>query len=750
MELGDIEAVIAHSPAPTYVFDASGSDFVLVAVNGVVRSDHPELVGLIGRPMAGLYADQPQVLLDAQRAVAERTVVVRDATVRRYDRLEANEVLRLTYAFIAPHYLLIHSDDISPPAVTEAALRESEERYRSLVASMPDGVVLRGKDGLILASNLAAAQLFGHASASDLVGKQAILPAGYVLEDEEGNLVAPQDLPSRKVLATGEPVLGRFYAQVDPAGTRRWVRVSAQPVRDATGATAGLVTTFTDETERVTAQHALRESSARLDLALDAARMGTWEWLPETGHGSWSENLYRIFDVPNAGEGLAAFMAMLHEGDRLRMAERIAAIVEKAEDGATFEAECRIIGEDERTRWARFGGRLFREKKGRTRLVGTAIDITERRLLEEELFRAHRLESLGRLAGGVAHDFNNLLAAMLGSIEFIEEQAPPALAEDVATTKHAAERARDLTRQLLAFARRQPIQPVVLDLSALVGGVERMLRRLVGGDVVLEVERGDALHVRADAAQVEQVLVNLVVNARDATPRGGSVGVRVGITHVALMEGEIRAGDYAALEVWDTGAGMDEETRHHAFDPFFTTKELGTGLGLASCYGIVRQHDGHILVESAPGRGTRFRVLLPRVDAGPAKEASGAPGASESRSSGRILVVDDEPLVRATTARILQSLGYQVLVASGGDEAIERVARDTGRIDAVVCDVMMPGKTGPQAAKELLILRPTLKVLFVSGYPADAIHDGLAGVAFLQKPYTRAALVEKLRELMRP
>jgi two-component system, cell cycle sensor histidine kinase and response regulator CckA len=747
MDQRELEAVIEHSPVPTYVFDASRPDFVLVAVNAVVRKEHPELVGLIGHPMAGLYADQPQFLLDAQRAVAERGVVVRDTPVRRYDRLEANEVLRLTYAFVPPSYLLVHSDDLSPPAVTEAALRESEERYRSLVASMPDGVVLRGRDGLILASNHAAARLFGYTSASELLGKQALLPQGYTLEDEEGNPVARHQLPSRQVLETGEAVLGRFYAQIDPTGARRWVRVSTQPIRDASGATAGLVTTYTDETERVTAQHALRESSARLDLALDAARMGTWEWEPETGQGSWSENLYRIFDVPNAGEGLAAFMAMVHEDDRMRIAERLAAVVQTADDGARVEAECRIVGEDKRTRWARFGGRMFRGN-GRMRIVGTVLDITERRLLEEELLRAHRLESLGRLAGGVAHDFNNLLAAMLGSLEFIEERAPAMLAEDVATAKHAAERARDLTRQLLAFARRQPIQPVVLDLSALVGGVERLLRRLVGGDVVLEVDRGEALHVLADAAQLEQVLVNLVVNARDATPRGGSVGVRLDATHLADASGEIRAGHYAALEVWDTGAGMDEETRRHAFDPFFTTKELGTGLGLASCYGIVRQHDGHILVDSAPGRGTKFRVLLPRVESGEAAAGGTAHDASKAQSTGRILVVDDEPLVRATTARILQSIGYQVLVAGSGDEAIERVTRDTGRIDAIVCDVVMPGMNGPELAKELLLLRPGLKVLFVSGYPADAIHEGLSGVAFLQKPYTRAALAQKLRELI--
>jgi two-component system, cell cycle sensor histidine kinase and response regulator CckA len=739
-----IAAILEHAPVPTYLFDASSPDYVLVAVNALVRQEHPEIVALYGRPMAGLYADQPQALEDAHRCVRERVAVVRDTPVRRFDRIGKNQVLRLTYAFVAPHYLVIHTHDVTPPQVAEAALRESEERYRGLVTSMPDGVILRGSDGAVLTVNEAASRIFGFPSAADLIGNKEFPGPGAWLEDESGRKIERDDLPTVRAMR-GEPVIGRFVSLFIPGQPRRWVRVSAVPIREAHRDAYAVLSTYTDETERVTAQRALGESSARLDLALDAARMGTWEWDPQTGIGGWSENLYRVFDIPREPDGLNAFMARVHEEDRVRVAETLTQMVTDGADGTTFESEYRMVGTDGVVRWARTGGRIFREGSN-VRLAGTTMDVTERRRLEEELLRANRLESLGRLAGGVAHDFNNLLAAMLGSLEFVEDQAPAVLAEDLATARHAAERARDLTRQLLAFARRQPIQPKVLDLSRLVADVDRLLRRLVGADVELEVDRGASIHVRADASQVEQVLVNLVVNARDATPRGGRVGVRLGRERVGEAMGEIAAGTYAVIEVWDTGAGMDEITRTHAFDPFFTTKESGTGLGLASCYGIVRQHGGHIEVESTLGHGTHFRVLLPEVPAAPAPATDGpVPSAA---GVGRVLVVDDEPLVRATTTRILVSLGYEVLSASSGSDAIARVTADTRPLHALVCDVMMPGRTGPEVAKDLRALRPSLKVLFVSGYPADAIDGTVEGALFLQKPYARGELAAKLRELL--
>jgi len=743
MDRETICAVIEHAPVRAYLFEVSNGDYLLAAVNAAVRAQHPEVVALYGRPQAALYADQPQTLLDARRAVSERGVVVREMPFRRFDQLEANQTLRLTYTFVPERFLLIYSEDVSPPAGAEAALRESEERYRSLVASSPDGIVLRGRDGKVLTCNEAAAHLFGRSSVAELIGCSRLAPPGNHVEDESGRRMALSELPGASVVSTGQPVLGKVFAQVAPGGGRRWLRVSSQPVRDVLGALTGTVTTFTDETDRVNAQRALQESAARLDLALDTARMGTWEWDPTCGKGYWSENLYHIFHLAQAGTNLPGFLEHVHPEDRPRVAE-LSARLSTASDGFTFEEDWRMIGDDGQTRWARFGGRGFGHGD-HVRHAGTVMDRTERRRLEDELLSARRLESLGRLAGGVAHDFNNLLSAMLGSLELIDDGVPPEARDDLQTARHAAERARDLTRQLLAFARQQVIKQEVVDLSNLVATVERMLQRLVGRQLRLQVESGQPVHVLVDATQIEQVLVNLVVNARDATPAGGVIGVRVSSVEVGPGN-EVPAGAYAELRVWDTGAGMDEKTLSHAFDPFFTTKDSGTGLGLASCYGVVQQHRGHISVKSAPREGTTFRILLPRV-AAPATSAVETFAKRGEAGQGCILLIDDDALVRSATKRSLQSLGYEVLVAGGGNEAVQVLSRGP-HVDAVVCDVVMPDQSGPQVIGRLARMRPGLKVMYVSGFPAEELGGDEIGAMLLQKPFTRAELASAIEQLL--
>ncbi|MGC4093847.1 MAG: ATP-binding protein [Polyangiaceae bacterium] len=370
------------------------------------------------------------------------------------------------------------------------------------------------------------------------------------------------------------------------------------------------------------------------------------------------------------------------------------------------------------------------------------MDVTERRSLEEELRRAHRLESIGRLAGGLAHDFNNLLAAMLGSLELLEEVCPPEGREDLQTARHGAERARDLTAQLLAFARKQPIVLGPVDMAALVEKVERLLRRLVGPTIELEIAAESGLTVRADAAQLEQVLVNLVVNARDAMPQGGPLCIRVRADRLKL---DVER-DVVVLEVQDHGSGMDAETMRHVFDPFFTTKDQGTGLGLASCYGIVQQHGGDILVDSELGRGARFRVVLPRTS----NEGSvRAEPQTKTGGVGCVLVVDDEEAVRKTTARLLKSLGYDVILASSGDEAVNIAETHPVPIDILLCDVAMPERSGPDVARAVTRARPNIRTLLVSGY-SEGAEDSLTSAGFLQKPYTRAALGAKLLALTSP
>lgn len=729
----DIFGLLEHLPTPTYVFRLVEGRFLLLAANARARADNPTLVSFYGAPMDHLYRDQPHALADAEKCMREGGPVVREMTLRRYDRLEANERVRLVFTRHEPDLLMIALERLPTLTLAEAALREAEERYRSLVASLPDAVILRGLDGRVLACNEVAANMCGRSGIADMLGRVDILAEGISMATPSGAALRPEDLPSRRVLVTNEPALGQTYVMHREGRPARWYRVSAQVVRTSDGSVAGSVTIYADDTERIEAERAVAESAARLSMALDAARMGTWEWEPSIDRGYWSPTMPELFKLPPLEAGLAAFLALIHPDDR-GVFTQIAEQISEARDGEVFEHEWRVLGVDGVTRWARSRGRI-ENRGGAVRLSGTVLDVTERRALEEELRRAHRLESIGRLAGGLAHDFNNLLAAMLGSIELLEDVVPEAGREDLATVRHGAERARELTAQLLAFARKQPVALTVFDLSQAVTNVERLLRRLVGPriDLTLRAERGAWIH--ADGAQIEQVLVNLVANARDAMPGGGPLTVTIAASPSTVT-----------LVVEDRGSGMDEHTRAHAFDPFFTTKSAGTGLGLASSYGIVQQHGGDIEIESTPGQGTSFRVRLPRAE--PPVDSAVAAAPATRASAGTILVVDDEPAVRRTAARVLGSLGYEVLVAAHGDEAVALARSHPKAIDAVLCDVAMPSQSGPEVVAALRQVRPALRVLFVSGYSDNEASVADAHTAFLAKPYTRADLAARLHGLL--
>jgi len=410
----------------------------------------------------------------------------------------------------------------------------------------------------------------------------------------------------------------------------------------------------------------------------------------------------------------------------------------------------------------------YRDAEGRVvGLIGNARDITDRKRAENELLaaeerfqQAQKLESVGRLAGGVAHDFNNLLTIILGSCEVLQDDlraGRPADPEDVEQIRAAGGRARELTGQLLAFARRQVTAPVPLDLNDAVRSSERLLRRVLGEDVQLSVELEPGLWtVVCDPGQLEQVILNLAVNSRDAMPRGGALVLRtrnllVDESHAA-RDGEARAGEWAQLTVQDNGAGMAPEVLAHLFEPFFTTKPegSGTGLGLASVHGIVTQAGGHLHVRSAPGQGTSVEVCLPRRLEEPqqSRPAAAAPAAGGSET---VLAVEDDPLVREITARTLRSGGYRVLVAGSGAEALEVAARLHGRLHLLVTDVVMPGLDGRALADELQRRKPGVRVLYVSGYTQDVIsHRGIldTGVELLPKPFTSGVLLARVRAIL--
>jgi PAS domain S-box-containing protein len=392
---------------------------------------------------------------------------------------------------------------------------------------------------------------------------------------------------------------------------------------------------------------------------------------------------------------------------------------------------------------------------------GTQQDITERRILEEEARQSRKMEAAGRLAGGIAHDFNNLLTAILGTSELLLSNLPKgdSTREDVEEIKRAATRAANLTRQLLAFGRRQVLQPRTLDVDTLVRGVESLLRRLIGEHITLSVQGAGGLWlVRADPGQLEQVIVNLSVNARDAMPTGGSLVIETAnLSFEGASHGEqsiMKEGDYVLLTVSDSGTGMDDETLRHVFEPFFTTKApgKGTGLGLATVYGIVKQSGGFIYADSEVGRGSRFRIYLPRVE-GVVETGESQPVAKvTAKAEGTILLVEDEEAVRRLARRVLEGLGYRVLEAASGSAALALVDTLTGELDLVVTDVIMPGMSGQELSARLRVRRPNLPILYVSGYTDDAILQHgtlLPNTAFLQKPFSPGSLADRITEILR-
>jgi PAS domain S-box-containing protein len=514
---------------------------------------------------------------------------------------------------------------------------------------------------------------------------------------------------------------------------------------------------------RAQAEAARRESEDRLRFALQRSQTGGWELDLEDHSVRRTPEHDRIFgyDTPLPRWTYEMFLAHVVPEDREPVDRRFH---EALRSGSDWSFECRIRRRDGELRWiwATLGLHVGSNGNGR-RLAGIVQDVTERhrvqaerQALDDQLRQAQKLDSVGRLAGGVAHDFNNLLGVILGHGELLLRQASEEQRPRLEQVLSAAERAAGLTRQLLAFSRRQVVEPRVLDPNLLLSDLQKMLGRLIGEDVELVTVLGTGLGcVRADPGQLEQVVMNLCVNARDAMPDGGVLRLETAGAEVLASDAgrdpALPPGRYVTLTVSDTGAGIERDVLPRIFEPFFTTKELGrgTGLGLATVYGIVRQAGGAISVSSELDRGSAFTVFLPRVDT-PAPPARATPEAPASaRGSETILLVEDEASLRAITRQGLEEHGYRVLEATSATEALDLAAGHDGPIPLLLTDVVLPGLNGRQLADALVASRPGLAVLYVSGYAPEAVlHRGvlLPGTLFLPKPYTVPTLLRRVRE----
>jgi signal transduction histidine kinase len=423
--------------------------------------------------------------------------------------------------------------------------------------------------------------------------------------------------------------------------------------------------------------------------------------------------------------------------------------------GSSFRAEYRMFTCDGRTLWVNDSGSLVRGADGQQLLHGVLVDITDQKQLQSRLEQTERMEAVGQLASGVAHDFNNLLTIIKGYSSLLMERNPEGRDGHAAKEiRQAADRAASLTHQLLAFSRKQTLQPRVLDLNSVVRGLEAMLRRLLTENVDLVIRTTPNIgFVKADPVQMEQVLINLVVNARDAMPKGGRLIISTASCPGQKYFGEkekIFASPYATLSVSDTGTGMDAVTKERIFEPFFTTKEVGkgTGLGLATVYGIIKQSNGQIDVESEPGKGSTFRISLPNVEHVPAPPRKLMKSDTPKRGSGTILLAEDEPLLRELGETILTQAGYTVVTAGTSDSLRALIAQHQGKVDLLLTDVVMPNISGPELVRIARERWSDLRVLFMSGYADDELQDLDRDAGFIQKPFTPAELTAKIAEVL--
>jgi len=522
----------------------------------------------------------------------------------------------------------------------------------------------------------------------------------------------------------------------------------------------GVVCVSRDLTERVRAQKAQEEAESKYQMIVE--KVAAISYIAELGvKGRWryvSPQIESILGFSQE-EWLADstnWVKHVHPDDLPAVEEAEAA----CQQGRAFQAEYRVARKDGRIVWMSDSAVVLRGSDGMPLMEGIIVDITERKQLEGQLQQSRRMEAVGRLAGGIAHDFNNLLTIIKGYTELAtqRQEVPSTVRTDIEHIEDASERAAGLVRQLLAFSRKQVLQPKNLDLNASVLGLEKLLKRLMGEDIEMKTIVAAGLGtMKADPAQVEQVLMNLVVNARDAMPTGGRIIVETSNVDLertyASEHVTVKPGRYVMLAVSDTGTGMSAETAAHIFEPFFTTKggTKGTGLGLATVYGIVKQSGGYIWVYSEPGKGATFKVYFPRVD-GPAQSDSMVKTETQAKGgSETVLLVEDDDTVRQLAEVILTGQGYRVIGADSPKKAEEIAAKSGPEIDLVLTDVIMPSMSGRELVKKLLAQNAKMRVLYMSGYTDNVIAQGgvlVEGLAFLQKPFTTRALAQKVREVL--
>src|SRR5580692_1410314 len=633
--------------------------------------------------------------------------------------------------------------------ISTRQLQENLALLQGITQGTTDAVFVKDLRGRYLMMNPAGAGFLGR-TVDEVIGKD---DTELFDDPETGRIIMELD---RGVLQSGK--MQTFEEGGTAAGVSRIYLSNKGPLRDPSGKVVGLLGICRDITDRKRAEEEMRRSEQKLHIHFEHTPLAVVEWDLDFRVTDWNPSAERIFGYSKQ-EAIRQHGSFIVPPQHRQMVDQVWQELLR-QDGGTRNTNDNLT-KDGRTITCDWYNTPLVDESGRVLGVASLVhDVTEHLALEERLRQSQKMEAVGRLAGGVAHDFNNLLTVILGYSQILAEGVPAGsrLADSTAQIKSAADRASGITRQLLAFSRKTVMTPRVVNLNDIMLNLDSLLRRLIGEDIeVLTVPANDLGAVTADPGQIEQVIMNLALNARDAMPHGGKLTLETSNEQLdeayAQRHQPTVAGRYVMLAVTDTGHGMSPETQARIFEPFYTTKEVGkgTGLGLSMVYGIVKQSGGYIWVYSEPDRGTTFKIYLPRVDQ-PA-ESTGAehhPRAVQ-RGTETILLVEDDAQLRQLSSSVLAHCGYKVLTANGPEEGLAICRENHRDIRLLVTDVVMPHMNGRQLAEQILQVSPNVKVLYISGYTSNAIvHYGVldAGLWFLPKPFTLSALVAKVREVL--
>lgn len=704
----------------------------------------------IGRSIVDFHEERPVIEDILRRLTAGEVLHDYPARLRCKDGSVKDVLIDSSVYFQDGQFM--HTRCFSRDVTGQREAEQVTERLAAIVASSADAIIGKTLDGLITSWNASAEQMFGY-TAEEMQGASIFQLIPDHLHDAERILL--------EQISRGERVAFSETERVHKEGRTVYVAASVSPIRDVRGRVIGASSIKRDVTERKLAQQALAQSQERLALALRAARMGTWRWDLVTETVSWDDGLNQLYGVGlnEAVTRYEQFIERVHQDDRERVQKEVQRVLKS---GDALDSEFRVVLPNGKVRWLSDQGHLVRDPAGAALyMTGVCLDVTDRRLMEERLRQAQRMDSVGQLAGGIAHEANNMMSVVLGCADYVLQRSDLAeqVRQDVDQIWRAAKRTAGITQQLLAFSRRQMLQPQVLDLNTTVRELEPILNRALGESRGVRMHLSPTLgRIQADPGQLEQVLINLTLNARDAMDEGGRLTIET--MNVALDPAYVAAkpvetlvpGEFAALVVTDTGRGMDSATLARVFEPFFTTKDVGqgTGLGLSTVYGIVKQSGGFIWAYSEPGLGTTFKLYFPIV--GTAPEATLPPTRAPSgKPEEVVLVAEDEPMVRKIVARTLRDCGYSVLEAGDGSEALQLLEAANGQVSLIVADVVMPDMGGREMADRVAQQWPRVPVLFTSGYTGlDVVRRGLLeeGREFVQKPLEPETLARKVRELV--